>query len=73
MCPIYHIEKNEFVVLGGVGGVGFMGGWVGVVGGRVGRDGVVKNSRNFPGNFFRFSGSSQEISRKFPLVNNHKI
>ena len=39
-----------------------MGGWVGVVGGRVGRDGVVKNSRNFPGNFFRFSGSSQEIS-----------
>ena len=50
-----------------------MGDWVGVVGGRVGRDGVVKNSRNFPGNFFRFSGSSQEISRKFPLVNNHKI
>ena len=44
-----------------------MGGWVGVVGGRVGRDGVVKNSRNFPGNFFRFSGSSQEISRNFPL------
>ena len=73
MSPIYHIEKNEFVVLGGVGGVGFMGDWVGVVGGRVGRDGVVKNSRNFPGNFFRFSGSSQEISRKFPLVNNHKI
>ena len=53
--------------------MGFMGGWVWVVRGRGGRDGVVKNSRNFPGNFFRFSGSSQEISRKFPSVNNHKI
>ena len=48
-----------------------MGGWVRVVRGRGGRDGVVKNSRNFLGIFFRFSGSSQEISRKFLLVNNH--
>ena len=66
MCPIYHIEKNEFVVLGGVGGVGFMGDWVWVVRGRGGRDGVVKNSRNFPGNFLQifreFSGNFPEIS-----------
>ena len=53
-----------------------MGGWDRGLGGwGVGgvRGGGGKNSRTFPGIFSRFPGSFHEISRKFPLVDNHKI